>query len=78
MDIKVLRRLFEEGVLRSASVAPAPMEEGKWVMTCDRATGAVEHVTRVRDGQVKHYRSLGQVMTDAKYIGFQEVKLRIP
>jgi hypothetical protein len=54
------------------------MEEGKWVMTCDRATGAVEHVTRVRDGQVKHYRSLGQVMTDAKYIGFQEVKLRIP
>lgn len=78
MEIKLLRRLFEEGVLLSASVAPAPMSEGRWVMTCSKANGAIEQVTRVRDGQVKHYRSLVGAIADAKYIGFQEVKLRIP
>lgn len=78
MEIKMLRRLFEEGVLLSASVAPAPMSDGHWVMTCNKANGATEQVTRVRDGQVKNYRSLVGAIADAKYIGFQEVKLRIP
>ncbi|MGP9680212.1 plasmid replication protein RepB [Halomonas sp. AOP27-A1-41] len=78
MEIKLLRQLFEEGVLLSASVAPAPMSEGKWVMTCNKANGATEHVTRVRDNHVKHYRSLVGAIADAKHIGFQEIKLIIP
>lgn len=77
MEIKLLRRLFDEGVLLSASVAPAPMADGQWVMSCSKANGAVEHVTKVRDGQIKHYKSLVGVIADAKYIGFQEVKLKI-
>lgn len=46
MEIKLLKTLFEEGLLLSAKVLPAPMEHDRWIMVFNKASGSEEQITK--------------------------------
>ena len=76
MEIRLLRKLFQEGLLLSAKVHPAPMESDRWIMVFDKASGGQEQITRARDGETKIYKRLNGALQDAQDIGFKEVTIR--
>jgi hypothetical protein len=76
MEIKLLRRLFQEGLLLTAKVYPAPMEDERWIMAFDKSNGGEEQITKARDDKTKIYRRLNGALQDAKDIGFKEVTIR--
>lgn len=76
MEIRLLREMFREGVLRKAYIMPAPLENDRYILVLDRLTGSQEQVTRKRDGKVKVYKRMTGATQDAKSIGFKEVTIR--
>ena len=73
MEIRLLKTLFEEGLLMSARVVPVPMESDKWILVLGKASGEQEQVSRARDRSDKIYKRINGAILDAKTIGFKEV-----
>ncbi len=73
VEIKFLRKLFEEGLLMTAKVVPAPMESDKWILVFIKASGGLEQITKARDRKDKIYKRINGAILDAKTIGFKEV-----
>lgn len=74
VDLSAMRKLYLDGALKSATVAPAPMEQGSWVLVVDRIDGSQAYMTIARSDRQKIYRSLDSVHADAQRVGFSEVK----
>jgi hypothetical protein len=77
VDLSAMRKMFESGALKGAIVAPAPMENGAWVLMVERIDGAHEHMTVARSSRQKIYKSLESVRADAERVGFREVRLQV-
>ena len=76
MEIKLLRTLFQEGLLLTARVLPVPMEPGRYILIFNKSNGGEEQVTRARDNEIKVYKRLNGALQDAQGIGFKEVIIR--
>lgn len=76
MEIKLLKKLFEEGVLKSAKIIPAPEELDKFLLVVVRASGVEERVSKARDKKDKVYRQVTGAILDAREVGFKEITLR--
>jgi hypothetical protein len=76
VEIKLLRRLFQEGLLLAAKVLPAPMEPGRYILVFAKANGGEEQITKARDNEAKVYKRLNGALQDAQDIGFKEVTIR--
>lgn len=77
VELSVMRKLFEGGVLKGVIVAPAPLEKGAWVLMAERVDGEIEHMTVARTSRQKIYRSLESVSADAMRVGFREIRLQV-
>lgn len=75
VDLSAMRKLYKDGALKAAIVAPAPMESGAWVLTVERTDGSHEYMTVARKERHKIYKSLESVSADAARVGFSEVKV---
>lgn len=75
MEIRLLKKLFEEGLLLAATALPAPMNPGHYLLVFSKSTGGEECVTRTRDHAIKTYKRLSGALIDAQEIGFKEVKV---
>lgn len=73
MEIRMLKQMFQEGLLRTATIVPAPMESDRWLLIFEKANGNQERITRVRTEDDKIYRRLHGALEDAKKIGFRSV-----
>lgn len=73
VEIRVLRELFREGMLLSATVVPAPLEHDRWMLMFEKRNGGVEYITRARTNVEKIYRRVNGALIDAREIGFQRV-----
>ena len=76
VEIRLLKTLFDEGLLLNAKVQSAPMEQDRWIMVFDKASGNQEQITKARDDGPKIYKRLHGALQDAKEIGFKEVIIR--
>lgn len=76
MEIKLLRKLFQEGLLLTANVLPAPMEPGRYILVFAKSNGGEEQITKARDNETKIYKRLNGALQDAQDIGFKEVTIR--
>lgn len=76
MEIRLLKTLFDEGLLIEAIVEPAPMEQDRWVMTFNKSSGNTELITKARDDKPKIYKRINGALQDAKEIGFKQVVIR--
>ncbi|WP_341524391.1 plasmid replication protein RepB (plasmid) [Pseudomonas sp. G.S.17] len=80
VDIAAMRKLFKDGVLKEAIVAPEallPNGEASWVLTVVRTDGSREwreYMTLARSDERKIYKSLDSVHADARKVGFMEVR----
>ena len=77
MDLSGMRKLFKDGLLKEAIVAPAAMEREAWVLTVIRTDGSQEYMTIARTTRHKIYKSLDSVHADAKKVGFMEVRTQV-
>lgn len=77
MEIRLLRQLFQEGMLLSATIVPAPMESDKWLLVFEKANGGQERISKARSNIDKVYKRINGAIADAEDIGFQEVKIRL-
>lgn len=77
MEIRVLRQLFQGGMLLSATIVPVSTEPNRWLMLFEKANGGQERITKARSNIDKVYKRINGAITDAKEIGFQEVKIRL-
>ncbi|MBA1446422.1 MAG: hypothetical protein M3H12_19770 [Chromatiales bacterium] len=77
MDIRMLRRLFQEGTLVSATIMPAPMEPDRWLLGFEKNSGGQEWITKTRSDIGKAYKWISDALVDVEYIGFQEVKIKL-
>ena len=77
MEIRLLRQLFQEGMLLSATIVPAPMESDKWLLVFEKASGGQERISKARSDIDKVYKRINGAIADAEDIGFQEVKIRL-
>lgn len=77
VDLSAMRKLFKDGFLKEAIVAPAPMERAAWVLTVVRTDGTLECMTIARTDRHKIYKSLDAVHADAKKVGFMEVRTQV-
>ncbi|WP_293648031.1 plasmid replication protein RepB [Thiolapillus sp.] len=77
MEIRLLRQLFQEGILLSATIVPAPMEPDRWLLVFDKSSGGQERITKARSDIDKVYKRINGAIADAEEIGFQEVKIRL-
>ncbi len=75
MEIKFLRKLFQEGLLVTAKVYPAPMESDCWILVFDKSNGGQEQITKARDNKTKIYKRLHGAIEDARDIGFKKVTI---
>ena len=75
VEIKLLRKLFQEGLLLTARVLPAPMETDRWILVFDKASGAQEQITKARDNETKIYKRINGALIDAQEIGFKRVSV---
>ncbi|AKH70891.1 hypothetical protein IMCC21906_03254 (plasmid) [Spongiibacter sp. IMCC21906] len=62
----MLKQMFQEGLLRTATIVPAPMESDRWLLIFEKANGNQERITRVRTEDDKIYRRLHGALEDAK------------
>ncbi len=76
MEIKLLKSLFQEGLLVNARALPAPMESGRFILVFRKSSGGEEQVTRARDNTLKVYKRLNGALQDAQEIGFKEVTVQ--
>lgn len=76
VEIKLLKKLFEQGALAKVEIMPAPMQQDCFVMVFFTINGDQEQITRARDKTTKIYKRINGAVTDAKNIGFKEVILR--
>lgn len=77
MEIKLLRKLFREGLLLNAKVLPAPMQADRWMLVFDKGSGGQEEVSKTRNpDETKFYKRVIGAIEDAKGIGFKEVTIR--
>ncbi len=74
-----MKELFKKGALREALVAPTPLDPGSWTLTVVCQDGAHEELTLwgTNGSQTKHYKRMQTAISDAKKIGFHEVKVRV-
>lgn len=77
LDLSAMRKLFQDGSLVNAVVAPAPMESGSWVFLVTHADGTTDYMTIARSDRQKIYKSLDAVAADAERVGFAEVRLQV-
>lgn len=77
MDKKMLKRLFADGFLLSATVEPLPMEEGRFRLVLKKHQGGEEEVTLARTEKVKIYQSFAAAVRDAHDIGFKKVTVQM-
>lgn len=77
VDLSAMRKLYQEGALMTAFIAPAPMERGAWVLMVVRNDGSQEYMTVARKDRHKIYKSLESVRADVERVGFNEVKLQV-
>lgn len=77
MEIRLLRQLFQEGMLLSATIVPAPMESDRWLLVFDKSSGGQERISKARSNIDKVYKRINGAIADAEDIGFQEVKIRL-
>lgn len=75
MEIKVLKELFREGLLRCAKIVPAPMESDRWLLVFEKANGGHERITKARTDNQKIYKRINGAIADAQEIGFRKVSL---
>ena len=75
VEIKILRKLFEEGLLLGANVLPAPMESDRYILVFPKASGGFEQATRARDDEAKIYKQTDGAVNDARRIGFKKVTI---
>ncbi|HDZ55294.1 hypothetical protein LCGC14_0393390 [marine sediment metagenome] len=77
VDLSAMRKLFEFGALKAAIVAPAPMEDGAWMIMVERADGQRDPMTIARSSRIKGYKSLEAAAADARRVGFGEVRVQL-
>lgn len=77
MEIRLLRQLFKEGMLLSATIAPAPMQPDSWLMVFDKPSGEQECITKARTSIDKYYKRINGAIADAELIGFQDVRIKL-
>lgn len=77
VDLSAMRKLYQDGALMAAVVAPAPMERGAWVFMVVRRDGSEAYMTVARSDRQKIYKSLDAVRADAERVGFEEVRLQV-
>lgn len=77
VDLSAMRKLYQVGALKGATVAPAPMERGAWVLLVERTDGSQTYMTIARSERQKIYKSLEFVHADAKRVGFSEVATQV-
>lgn len=77
MDKKLLKRLFADGFLLSATVEPMPMQENRFRLVMQKHKGGQEAVTLARTEQVKIYQSFAAAVRDARDIGFKKVTVQM-
>ncbi len=75
MEMRMLRQLFQEGLLLSASVVPAPTEHDRWVLVFEKANGDRERITKARTNIDKVYKRINGALIDAHKIGFKRVSV---
>lgn len=75
-NISKMRKLFEEGRLVEAVIAPA-QKPGSWVFIAQRTDGILENMTVAISSRLKVYKSLEAAVADATRVGFEEVKLKV-
>ena len=68
--------MFKEGVLLSATVVPAPMEQDRWLLVFDKVSGGQERISKARSDTDKLYKRINGAIIDAEDIGFKEVKVQ--
>ncbi|WP_184465173.1 plasmid replication protein RepB [Zhongshania antarctica] len=73
MEIRMLRQMFQEGLLRTATIIPAPMERDRWMLVFQKANGNQERITKARTENDKVYKRLNGALSDAQDIGFRSV-----
>ena len=76
VDLSAMRKLFNSGELKSAIVAPAPMESG-WVLNVVRADGTRDYMTKARSSEHKVYKTVEAVVADVKRVGLREVMMLV-
>ena len=77
MEIRLLRKLFREGLLLNAKVLPVPMQADRWMLVFDKPSGGQEEVSKTRaPDETKFYKRVIGAIEDAKDIGFKEVTIR--
>jgi hypothetical protein len=72
VDLSAMRKLYQDGGLKTAIVAPAPMQSG-WELIVVHKDGTQDYMTVARSDRRKIYKSLESVHLDAKRVGFEEV-----
>ena len=75
VEIRVLRELFREGMLLSATIVPVPLEQDRWMLMFEKSSGGVEYITRARSKDEKVYKRINGALVDARDIGFQRVTI---
>lgn len=78
VEIRVLKHLFEEGLLRTAIVVPAPMENDRWLLMFEKSNGGQEKITKARTDKQKVYKRLYGALSDAQEIGFKKITIEYP
>lgn len=71
----MLKQLFQEGLLRSATVVPSPVEHDRWLLVFEKANGGQERITKARSDVEKVYKRINGALIDAQEIGFQRVSV---
>lgn len=77
VDLSAMRKLFQEGGLRSAMVVPVPMQLNAWELIAVCKDGSKEHMTIARSDRRKVYKSLKSVYADAARVGFPQVVIQV-
>lgn len=77
VDLDKMRKLFRKGALKSAFIAPAPMEPGGWILLVDRDDGSQDYMAVARTDRYKIYRTLEAAAADVERVGFHEAKLKV-
>lgn len=76
VDLSGMRKLYQNGGLKAAIVAPAAMQSG-WELIVVRTDGTLDYMTIARSDRRKVYKSLESVHLDAKRVGFEEVTTQV-